>query len=74
MLTMLGWFSAASARASRANRSRSSLRIERGVQQLEGDEAIGVGVAGQVQVAHAAAPDEALDLVAADSWRRSWGT
>ena len=41
-------------------------------QQLERDVAVEHGVAGQVQHAHAAFPEEALDLVPPDdSWGRS---
>ena len=71
MLTMFGWFSAASARASRPNRSRSSTGVEVGVQQLERDEAVGVGIGvpGEVERSHPARTDEGLDLVATDAGR-----
>ncbi len=44
-------------------------RVERRVQQLERDETVRVRIAGEIQVAHAAAADPALDLVTADVGR-----
>ena len=48
--------------------------VERRVQQFERDETIGVGVEGEVEIAHPASPDEALDFVAADvGWQGGHG-
>ncbi len=66
-VTMLGWFSAATALASRANRARrSSSSASAGGRTLERHLAIERGVLGQIHVAHPTGADLAPDSVVAD--------
>ena len=66
--TMFGWLSEASARASRSKR-RQAVRIAGEVigQDLHRDLAPELGVAGAVNLAHAACPDRRDDLVRAET-------
>ena len=64
MVTMLGWFSADAERASRSNRSiRSASAATSPRKHLDGDDAPEPGVAGPVDLAHAAGADRRDDLV-----------
>ena len=61
---MCGWFRLAMVFASRSKRARrSGSPRDVGGQDLDGDRAIEAGVAGLVDLAHAAGADRGLDFV-----------
>ncbi len=65
---MLGWDSAATARASRSKRSRrSGVGGEVRVEDFQGDLALQTGIAGAIDFAHAAGAEERSDFVGAEA-------
>ena len=73
MVQMCGWFSWERARASRRNRSRADLAVERvRVEELQSHFAVECRIVRAIDDTHPAGPDGVDDAVAAEVSRRSY--
>jgi len=73
MVTMWGWLSAATARASRRNRARLGIRSDVGGQHFQRDVTAEASVVRAIDVAHATFAELGDDLVGTDALTRREG-